>query len=98
MKRCHKCVYMCVYVYVYVPPDPINRASLEAIETAQAVISLDRHQDTEEYSDRRGLKYWDEHKTMLANRYLHGNGSSQYSCSRWFDSAILVRAGLCWLL
>ncbi len=76
-------------------PDPINRATLDAIETAQAVFSLDHTHSSEEYSDRRGLKYWDEHKTMLANRYLHGNGSNQYSCNRWFDAAILVRASLC---
>ncbi len=70
--------------------DPVNRSSLDVIETAQGVYCLDKALPSEE-SPNQSLKYWDEHKTMLANRYLHGSGSSQHSCNRFFDAAIQVK-------
>ena len=72
------------------PPDPINQSTLEAIETAQGTFCLDKSFPGEAGRNGTKFKYWDPHKTMLANRYLHGNGSQQHSCNRWFDSAIQV--------
>ena len=70
----------------------MNQSSLEAIETAQGVFCLDKAFPTE--ADSLGgegvSEYWDPHKTMLANRYLHGNGSGRSSGNRWFDSAVQV--------
>ena len=72
------------------PTDPVNRASLETIETAQFVVCLDRpHPNL-----HTGLaNQHDSYSTFIANRCLHGSGSRYNSGNRWFDSSIQVRIG-----
>ena len=67
----------------------MNQSTLEAIETAQSVFCLDKS-CPETNTTKPSFKYWDESKTMLANRYLHGNGCKRQTTNRWFDSAIQV--------
>jgi len=78
--------------YFVILPDPVNRSTLEVIETAQGVFSLDKAcpQEEAEHPGASTLRYWDQHKTMLANRFLHGNGCRNHSCNRWFDHAVQV--------
>ena len=88
---------MCVFVYIVVlclstcsvQSDPVNRASLEDIETAQFSVSLDNthpHMSDLDPND----DFTDYHRTIMANRALHGNGTKQNSCNRWSDTCIQV--------
>ena len=77
-----------VKYYTTCTTDPVNKASLDSIETAQSVLSLD--QASPPMNFETSYRYWDKHKTILANRYLHGNGTDLYSCNRWSDSSIQV--------
>ena len=63
--------------------DPVNKASLEAIETAQSVLNLDRSFSADSKEAHPDLKYWDEFKTSSANTALYGG--VQNCRNRWFD-------------
>ena len=74
----------------------MNRSSLDVIERAQFALCLDRaHPQTASYSPE--CEFQDFHKGILANRFLHGNGSQHNSCNRWFD-AIQVSLSFCSLM
>ena len=82
------CAYILRDNWSYACTDPVNRASLETIETAQFVVCLDRpHPNL-----HTGLaNQHDSYSTFIANRCLHGSGSRYNSGNRWFDSSIQVR-------
>ena len=71
--------------------DPVNQTSLDVIERAQLTVCLDHtHPQTSKLQLADSGDTQDHHKTVLANRVLHGNGSQYNSCNRWFDHAVQV--------
>ena len=67
------------------PPDPDNTSSLHDIQTAMFTVCLDKaHPQIPGISS----PFRDPH---AESRCLHGNGTQQNSCNRWFDSSIQVR-------
>ena len=68
--------------------DPVNRQSLEVVETAMFTLCLDRaHPQAAEPH----VPLQDPHIAIMAKRCLHGNGTQHNSGNRWFDSAGQVR-------
>ena len=94
---CYDCAHIQIFTHKLAYPlhthtDPVNRSSLEVIETAQFVVCLDKaHSMTDTQVNK--FQFHDFHKTVLANRFLHGNGSQHNSINRWFDAAIQVNSG-----
>ena len=78
------------YLYLYPPSlakcminaDPVNRHSLDTIETAQLTFSFDELASSTNY-DYTSLE---DQKEML-ERAVHGGGSQKYTCNRWFDKS-----------
>ena len=69
----------------------MNQSSLDVIERAQLTVCLDQaHPHTSQLQSPGSGAAQDHHKTVLANRVLHGNGSQYNSCNRWFDHAVQV--------
>ena len=66
--------------------DPVNRHSLDTIETAHFAIYLDELALSTNY-DYTSLE---DQKEMI-ERAVHGGGSEKYSCNRWFDKSRQVR-------
>ena len=56
----------------------------------KSILANKAHPGTSQLSGSSGDSVQDEHKSILANRVLHGNGSQQNSCNRWFDHAVQV--------
>ena len=69
--------------------DPVNTSSLRDIETAMFTVCLDK---THPQLPSVSTPFRDPHAEIIAGRVLHGNGTQQNSCNRWFDSAVQVRA------
>lgn len=64
----------------------MNKATLDVIERAQYVMSLDPpHPGIDPNSP-----ITPEELGIMSNRGLHGNGSTECSCNRWFDHAVQV--------
>lgn len=70
-----------------------NKNSLDVIERAQFIISLDSsHPGINPYSPATV-----DEMSIMSGRCLHGNGSAYDSCNRWFDLALQVCDGSCFL-
>lgn len=67
--------------------DPVNRRSLDIIEQGIFFLGLDTPRE-EVNSVHPGTPYSDHHGTIIANRYLHGNGANFNSGNRWFDTSV----------
>ena len=66
--------------------DAVNRNSLDVIERAQFIISLDSpHPSIDPHSPATI-----DEMSIMSGRCLHGNGSAHDSCNRWFDHALQV--------
>ena len=70
------------YFKIDIPPiDPQNKSSIDAIESAMFIFCLD--------SSLPGVNYQSPATTddlsIASARSLHGNGSAESSCNRWFD-------------
>ncbi|XP_065917320.1 carnitine O-acetyltransferase-like isoform X2 [Dysidea avara] len=64
--------------------DPVNSNSLDVIERAQFIISLDSaHPGIDPHSPTTV-----DEMSIMSGRCLHGNGSAHDSCNRWFDHAL----------
>lgn len=72
--------------YVYTSSDPVNSSSLHDIETSMFTLCLDKSHPHVTTS----ISINDPQAEVLAKRVLHGNGTEQNSCNRWFDSAVQV--------
>ena len=76
------------YLYPYpiikctINADPVNRHSLDAVETAHFTFSLDELAPSTNY-DYTSL----EDKKEMLERAVHGGGSKKYTCNRWFDTS-----------
>ena len=73
---------------VFSPPDPVNTSSLHDIQTTMFTVCLDK---AHPQIPGPSAPLRDSHAEILAKRCLHGNGTQQNSCNRWFDSSIQVR-------
>lgn len=71
---------------MYTSTDPVNISSLRDIETAMFTLCLDRSHPHVTSS----VSFNDPQAEVLAKRALHGNGTKQNSCNRWYDSAVQV--------
>lgn len=71
---------------MYTSSDPVNVSSLHDIETAMFTLCLDRPHPHVAPT----VSFNDAQAEVLAKRALHGNGTKQNSCNRWFDSAVQV--------
>ena len=67
--------------------DPINRSSLEVIETAMFICSLDKSVSYMDDFKESNFKYLDKRKTLFHHNLLHGCGSKQNGYNRWYDSS-----------
>lgn len=77
--------------YVIFFSEPVNRLSLDVIETAQFIVCLDQaHPHMSQLQSSSSDSMQDYHKTIIANNVVHGNGSQVNSSNRWFDHAIQV--------
>uniref|UniRef100_A0A8C4QFA4 Choline/carnitine acyltransferase domain-containing protein n=1 Tax=Eptatretus burgeri TaxID=7764 RepID=A0A8C4QFA4_EPTBU len=65
--------------------DEVNRASLEAIQQGIFMVCLDRH-----LHNAPGVDDW---YSMAGKHMLHGCGSKQFSCNRWFDKNLQFIVG-----
>ena len=76
-------VICCMSLFV---TDPVNSNSLDVIERAQFIISLDSaHPGIDPHSPTTV-----DEMSIMSGRCLHGNGSAHDSCNRWFDHALQV--------
>ena len=70
--------------------DPLNAGSLREIESAMFALCLDKpHPQVP--SPPSPIR--DSHAEILGKRALHGNGTHQNSCNRWFDLAVQASGG-----
>ena len=70
------------------PPDPVNTSSLHDIQTAMFTVCLDKpHPQIPGPS----TPFRNPYAIVLVSNCLHGNGTQQNSCNRWFDSSMQVR-------
>jgi len=60
--------------------DPVNKNSLDVIERAQFVLCLD--------PSHPGITH--DALSAVSNRSLHGNGTTDCGCNRWYDHTIQV--------
>ena len=67
------------------PTDQFNTSALRDIETAMFALCLDKAHPQTPISPS---PIRDSHAEILVKRALHGNGSLQNSCNRWFDTAV----------
>ena len=74
--------------------DPLNRQSLDVIETGMFGVSLDKPYP-QIASLEKGKPYSDTHTTILANGSLHGNGTEFNTGNRWFDTSVQVCVCVC---
>ena len=64
----------------------MNRNSLDVIERGQIVLCLDpSHPGVSVNSDEHA-----DALSVVSSRALHGNGTADSSCNRWFDHGIQV--------
>ncbi|XP_065885479.1 carnitine O-acetyltransferase-like isoform X2 [Dysidea avara] len=64
--------------------DAVNKNSIDVIERSQFVLCLDpSHPGVSVHSDERA-----DALSIVSNRTLHGNGTNDSSCNRWFDHGI----------
>ena len=66
--------------------DPINRAALNEIERAQFLLCLDPFYP--EIDPKAPVTA--THLEFMSNWALHGKGSTDCSCNRWFDHSVQV--------
>jgi len=66
--------------------DSVNRATLDIIERAQFILNLDPAHPGIDPKAPVTVKQLG----IVTNRYLHGNGSAECSCNRWFDHGVQV--------
>jgi carnitine O-acetyltransferase len=71
--------------------DPVNTSSLRDIETAMFTLCLDKPHPQIPPPSPSPIR--DSHAEILAKRFLHGNGTHENSCNRWFDSAVQIVVG-----
>jgi carnitine O-acetyltransferase len=70
--------------------DPLNASSLREIETAMFALCLDK---AHPLVPTHPAPIRDSHAEVFTKRALHGNGTQQNSCNRWFDSAVQIIIG-----
>lgn len=63
--------------------DAVNKNTLDVIERAQFVLCLDPSHPGITHDIANTLN-------VVSNRSLHGNGTSDCGCNRWFDHTIQV--------
>lgn len=73
--------------------DPVNQASLEAIESCMFILCLDQSMplsfNHQQSIDETCKKQRDD--VSLALQMIHGHGATHNSANRWYDKTMQVR-------